>query len=166
VALGEVTIARAAESMMQDPMLYCTRAMTMSGTETGRAEVVVLGNREGAGGDLVIGSRMVRDLIDIAGARQLLRQLGATFDADGVLADPTSLSLTLFKAGLGPDGQLRGRSTQVHGTDLPADKHLRAAASGMLAGLLGSTDAFITGGAEHQAPPGACLIAAVARALP
>lgn len=47
---------------------------------------------------------------------------------------------------------------------MPADKHLRAAASGMLAALLGSNDAFITGGAEHQAAPGGCLIAAIARA--
>ena len=143
---------------------FCTRAMAMSGTETERAEVAVFGNREGAGGALVIGSGLLRDIIDVRGARRTLTGLGARFDADGVLADPAALPLVLFKAGLRPDGLLRGRPTHAHGTDMPTDKHLRAAASGMLAALLGSNDAFITGGAEHQAPPGGCLLAAVARA--
>ena len=157
LALGEL-----AEPRLGDPACFCTRAMTMSGTETGAAEVVVLGNRPGAGGDLVVGARLLADLLDIGGARRVLRDLGAPFDAEGVLAAP--LPLVLFKAGLRPDGLLRGRPTHVHGTDIPADKHLRAAASGMLGALLGSTDAFITGGAEHQAPPGGCLLAAVVRA--
>lgn len=160
VALGEVD--RVTDGEMADPSLYCTRAMTMSGTEVDRAELVVLGNRAGAGGDLVVGSRLLRDIIDVGGARRLLLELGAGFDADGVLRKP--LGLVLLKAGLRPDGLLRGRPTQVLGTDLPPDKHLRAAASGMLASVLGSNDAFITGGAEHQAPPGGCVLAAIARA--
>ena len=50
VALGEV-----AEPHIGDPAQFCRRAMTMSGTETGAAEIVVLGNRPGAGGALVVG---------------------------------------------------------------------------------------------------------------
>ena len=157
LALGEVT-----EPRIGDPACFSRRARTMSGTETGAAEVVVLGNRPSAGGGLVVGARLLDDLLDIGGARRMLRALGAAFDAEGVLAAP--LPLVLFKAGLRPDGLLRGRPTHVHGTDVPADKHLRAAASGMLGALLGSTDAFITGGAESQAPPGGCLLAAVSRA--
>ena len=150
---------------MDDPALFGTRAMTMSGTETGRAEIVILANRAGAGGDLVVRSALLRDIIDIGGARRLLASAGARFDEDGVMANKDDLGLVLFKAGMTPDGMLRGRPTHIHGTDIPADKHLRAAASGVLAGLLGTNDAFVTGGAEHQAPPGQCLIAAIAREI-
>ncbi len=163
VALGEVAAEAITSTAMDDAALFGTRAMTMSGTETGRAEIVVLGNRAGAGGDLVVRSAVLRDLIDIGGARRLLRAVGGQFDADGVLANLPDLGLVLFKAGMHPDGTLRGRATHMHGTDIPADKHLRAAASGMLASLLGSNDAFVTGGAEHQVPPGGCLMAAIAR---
>ena len=163
VALDEVDEASITAETMDDPALFGTRAMAMSGTETGRAEIVAFANRRGAGGDLVVRSALLRDIIDIGGARRLLTDVGARFDADGVLANPEALGLVLFKAGIAPDGRLRGRPTHIHATDIPADKHLRAAASGVLAGLLGSNDAFVTGGAEHQAPPGQCLIAAIAR---
>ena len=163
VALGEVSAEAITVAAMDDPEFYSCKAMTMSGTETDCAEIVILGNRPGAGGNLRIGSAVLSDLIDVGAARRLLRSLGGVFDAEGVLANPEDLGLVLLKAGMHQDGTLRGRSTHMHGTDMPADKHLRAAASGMLASLLGSNDAFITGGAEHQTPQGACLIAAITR---
>jgi cyanuric acid amidohydrolase len=163
VALGEVAADRIGAAIMNDPAVHAVRAMTMSGTETDRAEVVVLGNRPGAGGPLLAGSGLLRDLIDVPGLRRVLSGLGAAFDDEGVLSDPASVPLVLLKAGLAADGMLRGRRTHVFGTDLPADKHLRAAAGGMVAGLLGSNEAFITGGAEHQGPPGACVAAAIIR---
>ena len=142
-ALGEVTSSGAA-------LGYCTRAMAMSGTETDRVEAVVFGNRAGAGGSLVVLSAMLSDMLDIAGLRAML--------------DHTDPALVLFKAGLPPGGILRGRQTQAMGTDMPTDKHLRAAASGILGAVLGNTRAFITGGAEFQGPPGACIAAAITQA--
>ncbi len=144
------------------PDAHSTRCMAMSGTETAAAEILVLGNRPGAGGDLVIGSAVLSDLIDIAGMRAMLRNVGTVFDAEGVATAPPPL--VLFKAGLQGDGRLRGRMTHIVGTDLPADKHLRAAASGILAAIIGPAPAFISGGAERQGPPGSCLMAAIARA--
>jgi hypothetical protein len=40
---------------------------------------------------------------------------------------------------------------------------LRAAASGVIAATFGTTRAFISGGAEHQAPPGGCLAGVIRR---
>ncbi len=73
--------------------------------------------------------------------------------------------MVLFKAGIHPTGLLRGKNTHIFGTDLPSDKHLRAAASGILAGLIGSTDGFVTGGAEQQTPPGGSLIATISKVV-
>ncbi len=166
VALGEVLATAITPQAMEDTNLFSCKAMTMSGTETDCAEIVVFANAANAGGNWQVGSAVLADLLDIGGARRLLRILGGRFDDDGVLANSHDLGLVLLKAGMRPDGLLRGRATHMHGTDIPADKHLRAAASGVLASLLGSNDAFITGGAEHQTPPGSSLIAAFARALP
>jgi cyanuric acid amidohydrolase len=163
VALGEVAASAITADAMDDANLFSAKAMTMSGTETDCAEICVLGNAPNIGGDLLIGSAVLADLIDMRGARHLLRHVGGIFDDDGVLSNPGDVGLVLLKAGMRPDGKLRGRGTHLHGTDIPADKHLRAAASGVLASLLGSNHAFITGGAEHQTPPGSSLIAAIAR---
>jgi cyanuric acid amidohydrolase len=166
VALGEVAASQITAAAMDDLALFSAKAMTMSGTETEQAEIIVLANTAGAGGDLVIGSAVLPDLLDVGAARRLLRGLGGRFDDDGVLANHEDFGAVLLKAGMRPDGRLRGRTTHMHGTDMPADKHLRAAASGVLASLLGSNDAFITGGAEHQTPPGSCLLAAIAKVRP
>ncbi len=160
-ALG-VAIALGEAPPEPGPEHHATRCMAMSGTETEAAEIVVLGNRPGAGGDHVVDSRLLEDLLDVRGIRHLLRSLGASFDADGMLEGAPPF--VLLKAGLRPDGLLRGRPTHAIGTDMPADKHLRAAASGLLAAILGPTPAFVSGGAERQGSPGACLVAAIARA--
>jgi hypothetical protein len=46
--------------------------------------------------------------------------------------------------------------------EMPSDKQLRAAASGVIAANFGTTRAFISGG-EHQAPPGGCLAGVIRR---
>jgi hypothetical protein len=56
---------------------------------------------------------------------------------------------------------LRGARTTVLTSELPADKQLRAAASGVVGVTLGSTRAFISEGTEHQAAPGGCLAAVI-----
>lgn len=167
LALGEV--GAVGDAILADPVLYSARAMTMSGTEVDRAEVVVLGNRAGAGGALTVGSAVLRDLLDIGGLRAMLRGLGLCFDMDGVLISApgagAAFPFVLLKAGLAGDGAIRGRAIHAIGTDMPPDKHLRAAASGVLASVLGQVGGFVTGGAEHQGPPGACIAAAIAPAV-
>jgi cyanuric acid amidohydrolase len=52
-------------------------------------------------------------------------------------------------------------------TDINAQRHIRGAVGGLVAGVLGDTRIFVSGGAEHQGPDGGGLIAAIAeRALP
>jgi cyanuric acid amidohydrolase len=42
-------------------------------------------------------------------------------------------------------------------------RHARALVGGVLAGLIGRTDLFVSGGAEHQGPDGGGPVAIIAR---
>jgi cyanuric acid amidohydrolase len=50
-------------------------------------------------------------------------------------------------------------------SDVQASRHARALVGGVLAGVIGRTDLFVSGGAEHQGPDGGGPIAVIARRL-
>ena len=149
IALGEIRkSAVGAGSLCADASLHGVRTMAFSGTETDCCEAVVFGHRPGGDPSLRLDRAMLADIID----RESLARLAAGEGA---------LHAMFFKAGIGAGGLVRGHRTTVLGSELPADKQLRAAASGVVGSVLGTTRAFISGGAEHQAAPGACLAAAI-----
>jgi cyanuric acid amidohydrolase len=86
------------------------------------------------------------DAIDAAPVRALLDEID---EAGGRVVQ-------LFaKAEASPDGAVRGRRhTMLTDSDVNATRHARAAVAGLLAGLTGETAIYVSGGAEHQGPPG------------
>lgn len=147
IALGEIRrSALAADSLCGDASLYSARTMSFSGTETDCCEAVVFGHRSGGDPSLRLDRAVLSDLLDRSALESLANAAGAT-------------RAIFFKAGIGAGGRIRGARTTVLGSELPADKQLRAAASGAVAITLGTTRAFISGGAEHQGPAGGCLAA-------
>ncbi|MGH7268086.1 MAG: ring-opening amidohydrolase, partial [Candidatus Rokuibacteriota bacterium] len=164
LALGEVPRrAVTRDRIGADHSLYCRRGMVFSGSEVDYCEVVVLGNRPGAGGDLVIHSAQIADVLDAASIRRLLVQAGCRLDAVGGVRDADRVVASFMKVGLAPDGRLRGRRTAILNSHLDVDKHLRATATGVVGSILGTTATFISAGALHQAPPGGGLYACVVR---
>ena len=160
-ALGEIKPADAAsESIGRRHDLHTCRAMIFSGTETDRIEIIVLGNRPGSAP--AIRSGLIADLIDIEGLARI-----ATGVKEGAIEHALKLAASgrvaaaFLKAGVAPDGRLRGNRTTIFSSDLDPDKHMRAAASGVLGALLGDTRFFVSGGAEHQAPPGGGVFAII-----
>ena len=159
LALGEID-ADVDEGGIGDETLHARRAMVFSGTETRRCEAVVLGNRPGSLRPLRYG--LVSDLLDIEGMAAVLAPDSKTpLESAMRMGREGRIVAAFFKAGLASNGRLRGSRTTVYSSDLDHDKHLRAAASGVLGALLGETRVFISGGAEHQAPPGGCIFAAI-----
>ncbi len=165
LALAEVTdqALTTAGPLARTP-LHGHRAMAFSGTELAHDEVVVLGNRPGAAGGLVIGAAPMADALDLRPVRRLAAALGMGWDADGMPRPGSPLRALFLKLGVPPGGVLRGRRTTVLGSELTPDKHLRAAASGIAGAIFGDTSVFVSGGAEGQAPPGGGLFAAIAEA--
>jgi ring-opening amidohydrolase-like protein len=66
VALGEIKMPRA-EQICKDLDLYSSVASCSSGVELTRAQIVLLGNRAGAGGRYRIGQSVMRDALDADG---------------------------------------------------------------------------------------------------
>jgi cyanuric acid amidohydrolase len=59
------------------------------------------------------------------------------------------------KAEADPSGAIRGcRHTMLTDSDIHSTRHARAAVGGLLAGLVGDPAIYVSGGAEHQGPPG------------
>jgi cyanuric acid amidohydrolase len=77
---------------------------------------------------------------------------------------PDAIAQVLAKAEPSPDGMLRGwRHTMLSDTDISPTRHARAAVGGLLAGLTGSPAIYVSGGAEHQGPPGGGPVTLIAR---
>jgi cyanuric acid amidohydrolase len=158
IALGEVDAAQATPAVLGCRAdLFSRRAMVFSGTETDRIEVLVLGNKPG--GPPAIRSGHIKDIVDIDGLAQIVADGG--IDAVRALTGSGAIVASFLKANVSPDGKVRGNRTTVYSSDLDPDKHMRAAASGVLGALLGDTRFFVSGGAEHQAPPGGGIFAVI-----
>lgn len=163
-ALGEISAADAsiANLLVRDDV-YTRRGMVFSGTETRRCEAIVLGRKRGvAAGALDLRSGMLSDIVDIEGMARVVAPGSAEPISDAVKAAASGgVIAAFFKAGVSRSGTVRGRRTTVFSSDLDPDKHMRAAASGVLAALLGDCRMFVSGGSEHQAPDGGALFAVI-----
>jgi cyanuric acid amidohydrolase len=151
LALGEVTAAPEA-AICRDWSLYSKVASTSAGVELLRNEIVVLGNASGWAGDLVIDHDVMADAIDAEAARRVLARVGGETVA------------VLAKAEASPSGEIRGRRhTMLDDSDIHSTRHARALVGGVLAGVIGDTLLYVSGGAEHQGPAGGGPIAMIGR---
>ncbi|MDI3470549.1 MAG: hypothetical protein OJF62_002612 [Pseudolabrys sp.] len=165
VALGEVDRKCVVQEAFDvDLNLYARRAMVFSGSELDCVEIMLLANRVGAGGDLRIETGRMTDCIDAEGIKNMLRAAGCAFDDRGRLTDPEKIVALLIKAGIAPDGSLRGCRTTIKSSHLDMDKHVRAAVSGIVSSIVGTCRNFISANTVHQAPPGGGLCACIVRA--
>jgi cyanuric acid amidohydrolase len=137
--------------------------MAFSGSELDCVEIMLLANRAGVAGNFVIKTGALVDLLDAPGIRDTLRAAGCSIDSEGRVVDPEQVTAMLVKAGVAPDGRLRGHRTTIRTSHLDMDKHIRATMSGVIGSILGSCRTFISANTVHQAPAGAGLCAAIVR---
>ncbi len=153
-ALGEVPASRATKAaLLRDLSLFSSRVVVSAGIEVPCDEVIVLGQAPGWAPGLTLGVREMRDALDIGAAQGLVAALGGTGRLRAVFAKGE------------PDvtGRIRGqRHTMLGDTDIDAQRHLRAALGAVVAAAVGDGRVFVSGGAEHQGPPGGGLVAAIA----
>ncbi|ODV09575.1 MAG: cyanuric acid amidohydrolase [Rubrivivax sp. SCN 70-15] len=168
LALGE--LARDAvddATVLADPTLFSSRASASAGIELQGNVVIVLGEAAGAASPFVIAHTVMRDAVDAAAVRTLLRErfgLDPDRDAEALAARLVSL---LAKAEAGPDGRVRGqRHTMLNDSDINATRHARVVVGGVLASAVGQTALYVSGGAEHQGPPGGGPVATILRVEP
>ena len=75
VALGEITMPKA-EEICRNLDLYSSVASCSSGVELTQAQIVLLGNKPGAGGRFRIGHAVMKDALDIDGIYDAIRNAG------------------------------------------------------------------------------------------
>jgi cyanuric acid amidohydrolase len=163
VALGEITAPIADEAVLLDWSLSSGVASASAGIELKNNIVIVLGNSTAASGDSVIAHAVMQDAIDASAIMTAVQNAGG----EGVLAATAGASRivnVLAKADPSPDGMLRGwRHIMLDDTDISATRHARAAVGGVIAGITGCPAVFVSGGAEHQGPPGGGPVAVIFR---
>ena len=163
-ALGEVSPDSITdESIGSDFGLWSARASTSAGVELQRCEIIALGNSANWAGDSVIAHGVMKDAIDLPAVHTVLRELGMHTSGQLDAADRGRVRAVLAKAEASRDGRIRGRRhIMLDDSDINATRHSRALVGGVLAGLFGFTDLYVSGGAEHQGPDGGGPIAVIA----
>jgi cyanuric acid amidohydrolase len=163
-ALGEIGGDICDTQILKDWGLFSSVASTSAGIELMHNVVIVLGNSNGSASPFVIGHGVMRDSIDAAAVITTLNSVGLGL---GDISDPIARSrlVNIFaKAEASPDGTVRGcRHTMLDDSDIGATRHARAAVGGLIGGLAGTGAVYVSGGAEHQGPPGGGPVAAIAR---
>ncbi|MEO3753253.1 ring-opening amidohydrolase [Streptomyces sp. B6B3] len=148
LALGECEEASALDALtaQRTDTVWSSRASASSGAELTDCHVLVLGTSRAAGNPLRAVHGEMRDAIDLDALRELFGR---------VAAEGGEVVQVFAKAEADPSGRVRGeRHTMLTDSDVPATRHARAAVGGLLAALAGQPALYVSGGAEHQGPPG------------
>lgn len=163
VGLSEVPRARVSDAMIGRDLEVCSSvASTSAGGELSACEVVVLANAPGSTSRFRIGHALLVDALDVEGVHAALRSAGLEFDCRPSAGDAERIAAVLAKAEAPVGGRLRGwRTTMLSDADIHYERHARAAVGAVIASVTGDPRLFVSGGTEHQGPPGTAPIAAI-----
>lgn len=166
VALGEIKITDVTdEKICSDWSLYSSVASTSAGIELMNCEIIVMGNVAGSTSDFIISHDVMRDAIDGEAVRSALKSAGIS--ANGVVSasDAGRIVNVLAKAEADPSGYVRkARHTMLNDSDVNHSRMARAVVGGVIASIVGDPTIYVSGGAEHQGPPGGGPVAVIAKA--
>jgi len=165
LALGELAPEKVHEDAFFKRLdLFSERASISSGVEVAVNEVMVLGNSSSWNSDYVIAHRPMRDALDINAVYAALDELGIEARGDNTANGLARIAAAMVKCEPDASGYVRGqRHTMWQDGDINAQRHIRGAVGGLVAGVIADTRIFVSGGAEHQGPPGGGMIALIAK---
>ncbi|MFK0331008.1 ring-opening amidohydrolase [Rhizobium sp. NPDC090275] len=152
VALGEIDADEITDGDIgMRHELYSRCASASAGVELLDHEIVVLGMSSKWSGPFQIDHAVMQDAIDVQSVKAAYARLPSG-----------KLAAVLAKAEPDPSGQVRGkRHTMLGDSDISGTRHARAFVGGVLGGVFGTTDLYVSGGAEHQGPPGGGPVAII-----
>jgi ring-opening amidohydrolase-like protein len=162
VALGEISMPKA-EQICKDLSLYSSVASCSSGVELDAAQIVLLGNKAGAGGRYRIGHGVMKDALDIDGIYAAIADAGLALPARPRAEDLQNRLVNCFiKCEADPRGELRGRrQIMLDDSDVHHHRHSKAAVGGVAAAAIGDPAVFVSVDAMHQGPQGGGPVIAI-----
>ena len=162
VALGEVTDAKA-EDICKNLDLYSSVASCSSGVELSAAQIILMGNREGAGGRYRIGHAVMKDALDIDSIYDAIRSAGLDLPERARAEDLGGRLVNCFiKCEADRHGRLRGRrQIALDDSDVHHHRHAKGAVGGIAAAAIGDPAVFVSVDAMHQGPQGGGPVIAI-----
>ena len=155
VGLREIKMPKA-EEICRNLDLYSSVASCSSGVELTQAQIVLLGNKSGAGGRYRIGHAVMKDAIDIDGVYDSIRNAGLELPERPRAEDLRGQLVNCFmKCEADRTGKLRGRrQIMLDDSDVPWHRHAKGAVGGVAAAAIGDPAVFVSVDAMHQGPQG------------
>ena len=162
VALGEVSTPKA-EQICKDLSLYSSVASCSSGVELDAAQIVLLGNKAGAGGRYRIGHSVMKDALDVDGIYAAITNAGVALPERPRAEDLRGRLVNCFiKCEADPRGLLRGRrQIMLDDSDVHHHRHSKAAVGAVAAAAIGDPAVFVSVDAMHQGPQGGGPVIAI-----
>ncbi|NET47563.1 MAG: ring-opening amidohydrolase [Merismopedia sp. SIO2A8] len=154
VALGEVPLEQlTAADICANYGLYSSVASTSAGVELQNCEILVLGNSAMSHSDYRIGHSVMNHALDTAAVQE------AIANAQG---SPDTIVNVFAKAEASPSGEILGRRhTMLDDSDINHTRMARAVVGSVVAATVQDPMVYVSGGSEHQGPPGGGPIAAI-----
>jgi cyanuric acid amidohydrolase len=162
VALGEISMPKA-EEICRNLDLYSSVASCSSGVELDCAQIVLLGNKAGAGGRYRIGHAVMQDALDIDGIYDAIRNAGLDLPERARASDLNGKLVNCFmKCEADHSAKLRGRrQIMLDDSDVHHHRHSKAAVGGVAAAAIGDPAVFVSVDAMHQGPHGGGPVIAI-----
>src|SRR5262249_37463834 len=162
VALGEIKMPKA-EEICRNLDLYSSVASCSSGVELTQAQIVLLGNRPGAGGRYRIGHSVMKDALDVDGIYEAIRDAGLSLPERARASDLKGKLVNCFmKCEADRRGTLRGRrQIMLDDSDVHHHRHSKGAVGGVAAAAIGDPAVFVSVDAMHQGPHGGGPVIAI-----
>jgi cyanuric acid amidohydrolase len=162
VALGEIKMPKA-EEICKNLDLYSSVSSCSSGVELTQAQIVLLGNRAGAGGRYRIGHSVMKDALDIDGIYEGIRNAGLELPERARSSDLKGKLVNVFiKCEADKRAKLRGRrQIMLDDSDVHHHRHSKGAVGGVAAAAIGDPAVFVSVDAMHQGPHGGGPVIAI-----
>lgn len=165
VALGEIDRAMVSNaSIRRDWNLYSNVALTSSGGEKRKGEVLVVANRRDSGSQFRAGHGVTSDFGESDGIKQALKSAGLDFDCCPSEEQKGQIAQVFAKFTLPPSSATKaGRVTVLE--DHEAHHVAKAVGGAIVTSVTGLKMAFISGGEanSHMGPPGGNPVCAIVK---
>lgn len=156
LALGEINATHlTATDLGYSDDLYSSVASTSAGIELQNCEILVLGNSLNSASPFVIGHGVMKHALDTQAIEQAITSTG----------QPYNQVVNVFaKAEANPSGTLLGcRHTMLDDSDINHTRIARAVVGAVIASVVQDPMIYVSGGSEHQGPPGGGPVAVISR---
>ena len=162
VGLGEIDMPTD-DDVMHKRELYSAVASCSSGVELDRAQVVVVGNVRGVGGNYSVGHSVMKDALDADGIWAAIANAGLELPDRPRSSDLGDRLVNVFlKCEVSQDGVVRGRrNAMLDDSDVHWHRQIKSCVGGVTAVVTGDPAVFVSVSAAHQGPDGGGPVAAI-----